>query len=555
MKRKVYFLQLPLSNSMACLPQAVGTIWSYCNQFSDINETYELGGVWWDAPIDIVDPYIVAASCYMWNWKPTYEILKRIKKDYPNCKIVVGGPDPQYSTEWCENHPEIDAVVAYYGEETFKKILLSDTFNLPGVVTKDSNNGNAAEYADPIQMPSPYLNGFFDALLQTNTKPIRTVFEGNRGCPYACSFCDIGSIMYQKIQMFSTDRCLKELEWMISRNVRIIDVADSNFGIFTRDEELVDFLVEQKTLGRFNGSFMPTWAKTHGPRIIKLAKKLQEHGIDKIFGFSLQSTNKESLKAVKRTNTYDVAGFIPIIKDMAESGVSTYTELIFPLPGDTFESFKAGLHEILDMPATFDMIQVNSLSRLSNTEFNTGFTTLKWANILGTAKPYDNDVTDEICVETDTMSQEQVFESLFYSRAFLIPMYWYGLVTYLADHLHSNGMSRSNLLTEIYNKLHNEQFFVDLKNEMRRHYFNSINNKDHIGYKIGSMWYTDTAYAHLKYVENKIFCVIMSYYPEHKEIITKNMNDFIKIENLSEWMSRIHVKGRFSRSWKKDEIK
>ena len=89
--------------------------------------------------------------------------------------------------------------------------------------------------------------------------------------------------------------------------------------------------------------------------------------------------------------------------------VIIYTELIFPLPGDTIETFKYGLHEIVDMPAPFDMIQINTLSRLSNTEFNTGFPEMIWQNIKGTAKPYNNDVIDEIAVATDKMTRDQVF--------------------------------------------------------------------------------------------------------------------------------------------------
>jgi len=552
-KDQIYFIQLPMSPVTACLPQAIGTIWSYCAQFTEITDKYELGGVWWNEPIDIVNPKVVAASCYMWNWKPTYKILQRIRQKYPDCLIIVGGPEPQYNSDWCKRYPEIDAVVAYYGEETLRKILLSDTLDLPGVITSEFNNSSTVVYADPSKMPSPYLNGFFDTLLATNSKRfIRAVFEGNRGCPYACSFCDIGSIMYQKIQMFDTDRCIAELDWLITRKISTIDVADSNFGIFPRDEQLVDFLIEKKKSGEFSGAFMPTWAKSSSDRVIRLAKKLQEHGIDKIFGFSLQSTNPETLQNVKRTNTYDVQGFIPILKDMDANGVATYTELIFPLPGDTVQSFKNGMHAIIDMPVPFQMIQINSLSRLSNTEFNTSFIEMVWANILGTAKPYDNDVTDEICVATDTLNKHDVFELLFYSRAFLIPMYWYGLSTYIADQLHSDSiMTRSEWFIDLYNKLSTVEFFINHKNTMRTHYFNAIENNDHIGYFVETMYYTDTAYSHLTYVQNNIFDIIADLYPDYADTIIRNKNEFIHIDNLNAWMHKIHIKGRFSRSWKK----
>ena len=34
---------------------------------------------------------------------------------------------------------------------------------------------------DPKMIPSPYLNGFFDRLLEGNNQKVRAVFEGNRG--------------------------------------------------------------------------------------------------------------------------------------------------------------------------------------------------------------------------------------------------------------------------------------------------------------------------------------------------------------------------------------
>ena len=36
--RNFYFLQIPLGTDAAYLPQAVGTIWSYCNQFEEVRK-------------------------------------------------------------------------------------------------------------------------------------------------------------------------------------------------------------------------------------------------------------------------------------------------------------------------------------------------------------------------------------------------------------------------------------------------------------------------------------------------------------------------------------
>jgi len=76
----LYFIQLPLTNDQACLPQAIGTIWGYCEQYKEVTDRYQLAGVWWKDEIEIIDPSVVAASCYMWNWKETYAILKDIKQ-------------------------------------------------------------------------------------------------------------------------------------------------------------------------------------------------------------------------------------------------------------------------------------------------------------------------------------------------------------------------------------------------------------------------------------------------------------------------------------------
>ena len=82
--RNFYFLQIFNTDVLIC--STVGTIWFYCNQFEEVRNRYRLAGVWWNKEIDIVDPDFIVASCYMWNWKQTYDILKEVKKSILNVK-------------------------------------------------------------------------------------------------------------------------------------------------------------------------------------------------------------------------------------------------------------------------------------------------------------------------------------------------------------------------------------------------------------------------------------------------------------------------------------
>ena len=56
--------------------------------------------------------------------------------------------------------------------------------------------------------------------------------ETNRGCPYACTFCDWGSLTYNKVKKFCLNRVYDELEWVGKNGCDFISLADANFGMF-----------------------------------------------------------------------------------------------------------------------------------------------------------------------------------------------------------------------------------------------------------------------------------------------------------------------------------
>lgn len=600
MAYRVYAIQLSNWHPSASLPQAIGTIWSYAAADDDISKNYSLIDVFWqEESVDevvenIVSPDILMCSCYVWNWEKTDQIIKIVKEKYPQCLVVIGGPEPKYSTEWMLEHSCVDVLVAYYGEVTFKNILKDhlngkrDFDHIPGVVTRTANNKDRAVYPVLDEIPSPYLTGFFDNLLthkRPDTTSVRAVYETNRGCPYSCLYCDMGAKEYQKVKQFSTERCVLELEWMVKNNIIVIDVADSNFGVFPRDEIFVDTLIDLKNKYDYKGSFMPTWSKTRGKHILKLGKKIIQSGLDTMYNISIQSTNSETLDLVRRTNAFKFEELSEVIGDLNNEGVMVYTDLIFPMPGDTAENFKTGLGRLLDLEHTFNKIQMNHLSRISNTPLNSPTTDnfkIEWATIKGNSKHYHGDnVKDTLAVASRSLSREEVFESNFIAKCVYQPFYYYGLSRNLCDILHKNQiLTRSQVIDRILHELHSVPWFKFFKEELKEHYFSALNNKTHFGHKLDEteQYYPEYAKAYMTYSKNNIFDHISNVFFEYLEIVDydKNSQWFNQKKDLSveyktwnkgvwtfkdprviplnNYLSKLFIRGRFTDEWKVQTI-
>ena len=586
-----YGIQLSNWHPSATLPQALGTIWNYAMLDESLNN-FNLCDVFWQNEStetilsEIHNPDVLFCSCYVWNWPTTYKVIQQIKKDYPDCLIVIGGPEPKYSVEWMQQHTDIDILIPYYGEQVFTNVLREynnkkEYNSLDGVITQEVYNKSLPKI-DYDAIPSPYLNGFFDNLVlnkREQTKGVRCVFESNRGCPYSCVFCDIGAKAYQKVKKFDLARIEKELEWIVTNNIKVVDVADANFGIFDRDEEIIDTLIKLKKENNWKGRFLPTWSKARGDRVLRLAKKVVHNGLDTIFGLSLQSLNQSTLDAVKRTNAFNLDEMSTIVQDMNADGVDVYTELIFPMPGDTLENFKEGIYNLLDMPTTFNKFQINQLSQLTNTEFNSEaynkLYNLKWADIKGfTRHYYGVGAKDTVAIGTKDISIEETFEGLFFSKCIVIPFYFYGIIRHLSDTLHKQGISRSSVVKKVEKELQSQQWFIDFKKEMKTHYMDAIQGKKEFGFamlKDPEDFFGEFAIAHQTYIKNNIYDFLKTVFPVHTDLIDydsaalwKGYAETVRVKNYiflddrdydyEEYCKELYVVGRFDDRWMKKEI-
>ena len=382
---QVNFQQGPVEFNSYYLPYTAGMVACYALSDIAVSTKWQLDHLLYNRePIEQVveklkDQDCVALSTYVWNREWNYALGKALKHANPNITIVVGGPEPAITDKNIFiDHPWIDLVVIMEGEYVFHQLLkqnFKNLENIPGLLI--NSNGTAVRTTDAgrindlEQLPSPYLLGIFDKLINENPNHnwIATL-ETTRGCPYKCTFCDWGSLTYSKVKKYQLERIFAELEW-IGQHCVYVSFTDANFGMFVERDELIieQLLAVQKRYKKITNYTM-TWAKNQNKAVIKLAKKLNEESLfaSQALTISLQSSDEEVLSTIKRKNLKSNR-IQEIYKACDQSNVPVETELILGLPADTSEKWKQNFYTLFElgnhMGITFHKAQI-----LENAELN-----------------------------------------------------------------------------------------------------------------------------------------------------------------------------------------
>lgn len=335
------------------IPYSIGCLWSYASQFDDIKENVELKDIIFrrenvDSLVDrLEDPDIIAFSCYMWNWEWSKAVAQRVKERYPKCKIVFGGPqvtDRPEEEQFFKHHPYVDTISLAEGEQSFTDILR----NLINgkLIEKIYNYPRLTE----LDIPSPYLTGVFEKIIADNPGVLwNGTLETNRGCPFACTFCDWGGLTYSKLKKFPEEKVLQELHWMAHNKMDYVTIADANFGVFTdRDMKFTEELVAlQKEFG-YPQVVDATWYKNSSEEIMEIVKKFISSGFNRGLTLSVQSMDMDVLEEIKRRNM-EFSNLKHIFDICNREQIPSYTELILGLPKETFESWSKGLCDVIEM--------------------------------------------------------------------------------------------------------------------------------------------------------------------------------------------------------------
>lgn len=362
MKKRLYFFQVnyPYGKS-AHIPYTAGQLAAYAFADKDVSENFVLSKIFFlredikKVMQQIANPSVVAFSTYIWNYNYNKEVAKLIKEKYPDCVIIFGGHHVSPGGGMLDECDYIDYLLHGEGEIIFRRLLrailgLDNAEDIPGISTR-SNNGiitNPEMISAECDFPSPYLNGYFDDILRENPDTdFMALIETSRGCPNSCAYCD-WSNMKSKIRKFPIERIYGEIEWMAEHKIYGLGSADSNFGMFSRDEEITDKIIEAKKKSGYPIGFQTSYAKNSSKTVFNIGMKLEKSGMNKGITLSFQSMNKEVLKNIGRENI-SIEYYSELMRLYNEAGVATYTELILGLPGETYDSITDGIDKLLNL--------------------------------------------------------------------------------------------------------------------------------------------------------------------------------------------------------------
>ena len=178
-------------------------------------------------------------------------IYKLITGDVMYNTVIFGGHNVLRDFGTFDECPEVDILIYREGEEAFRQILLclledSDLSEVANIAfKKDGEYVKTREEGFCMsEYPSPYLSGIFDSIADGKTN-FSAILETNRGCPFKCSFCDWGTLG-SKVRLFPMERIKAEMDWIADHGIEYVYCADGNFGLFDRDEEIAEYIIELK---------------------------------------------------------------------------------------------------------------------------------------------------------------------------------------------------------------------------------------------------------------------------------------------------------------------
>ncbi|HAB18344.1 MAG TPA: B12-binding domain-containing radical SAM protein [Verrucomicrobiales bacterium] len=346
-------------------------------------------------PIDIAEailarnPRVLGLGVYIWNVRPTTELVGLLKRARPELIIILGGPEVSFETEEQEIVQLADHVIPGEADCKFAEVcrVLLETS-----ARGETSGGEEADGPNP-PAPVPVLPKIIPADLPNLTElelpyllyddrdlSQRVIYvEASRGCPFTCEFCL--SSLDVPVRQFPLERFLAEIQRLLDRGANQFKFVDRTFNLhLPTSTAILKFFLQRWRPGLFIHFEMVPDRLPEPLR--ELIAKFPPGALQ--FEVGIQTLNPEvEARISRRQNQAKLEENLHWLR--AHSGVHVHADLIVGLPGESLESFGEGFDRLVALGP--QEIQVGVLKRLRGTPIVRH--DREWAMIYNPHPPYE----------------------------------------------------------------------------------------------------------------------------------------------------------------------
>lgn len=299
--------------------------------------------------------------------------IRKIKKNFPNLRIVTGGSiftgDTIYQP--LETFSEIDHVVSGEGElpvaELIRYLMKSDgnskTPSIPGLVSRNGSDiiGDVSfnQIKDLTSLPSPDYDDYFD-LLKT-FRPDKTFFptlcaEISRGCWWksirksgkqkGCVFCNL-NLQWDNYRKKDAGQVASEIDYLTKR-YKTLSIAFMDNLLPLRESKEI-FLRLHKL-----GKDLRLFAEIRTNTSYEVLKAMRLAGVEEV-QIGIEALSTRLLKKFNKGTT--CIKNLEVMKHCEELGIADISNLIFCFPGSDIMDVNETLHA-LDFALPFRPLRV-----------------------------------------------------------------------------------------------------------------------------------------------------------------------------------------------------
>jgi radical SAM superfamily enzyme YgiQ (UPF0313 family) len=288
------------------------------------------------------DSPFLGISCFSSMLPYAAAAAQRLRETKPETRIVLGGPGPSaVAKELMEAFSAIDFVVYGEGEETAVELVASLMAGTPplsaieGLVWRTSDGAvvqnpprRRRRELDQVHFPA------YERVHLADYDVVGLVYA--RGCPYACTYCDVVSMWKRQNVARSLDNVLAEIAWLKSdfgvRHVAFVD------DLFTVDRSrTLEFCREFERL-----RWQVTWGCT--TRIDRvddaLIDEMAAAGCNYVF-YGVESGSAKILARVNKVIPFEQT--ISAVKASARRQMYVHTPLMWGFPFEDLTDFRETL--------------------------------------------------------------------------------------------------------------------------------------------------------------------------------------------------------------------